>query len=59
MVFKIDTAGRETVLHNFNNNGRDSFYPAAPVILDRAGNLYGTTGTGGAFYWGAVFEIKP
>jgi uncharacterized repeat protein (TIGR03803 family) len=54
-----DGTWRETVLHNFNNNGRDSFYPAAPVILDRAGNLYGTTGTGGAFYWGAVFEIKP
>jgi uncharacterized repeat protein (TIGR03803 family) len=38
----------EEVLHNFNNNGTDGYAPIAGVILDSAGNLYGTTVIGGA-----------
>jgi uncharacterized repeat protein (TIGR03803 family) len=29
------------------------------LILDTAGNLYGTTVAGGAFGGGTVFELKP
>src|ERR1700731_1099614 len=42
VVFKLDTAGTETVLHSFTG-GADGGYPLAGLIGDSAGNLYGTT----------------
>jgi uncharacterized repeat protein (TIGR03803 family) len=41
IVFKIDPAGSETVLHSFS--GRDGQFAWGGVILDERGNLYGTT----------------
>jgi len=58
IVFKISSAGKETVLHSFKG-GKDGEYPYASVIRDAAGNLYGTTYGGGASGWGTVFEIDP
>jgi len=55
-VYKIDTSGTETVLHNFGGTG-DGWNPTARLILDSAGNLYGTTGYGGAYGHGTVFKI--
>jgi len=49
----------EKVLHNFNDNGKDGMRPEAGVILDSAGNLYGTTTSGGTYGYGIVFELKP
>jgi len=50
-VFKLTlTVGgswTETVLHSFNDNGEDGTFPGGGVILDAAGNLYGTTDFGG------------
>ena len=47
----------ETVVHNFG--GPDGNYPNS-VIADKNGNLYGTTGSGGAYNLGTVFQIdKP
>jgi uncharacterized repeat protein (TIGR03803 family) len=40
-IYRIDKAGRETVLYSFS--GPDGAYPAASLIHDPAGNLYGTT----------------
>jgi uncharacterized repeat protein (TIGR03803 family) len=34
-------------LHNFTNNGKDGYDPLSGLILDGAGNLYGTTEDGG------------
>jgi uncharacterized repeat protein (TIGR03803 family) len=58
------SAWTEKVLHSFNNNGTDGFNPYANLIFDKAGNLYGTTSSGGAFNTctglygcGAVFEL--
>jgi uncharacterized repeat protein (TIGR03803 family) len=48
----------ETVLHNFNLNGKDGINPFAGVIFDDAGNLYGTTQAGGAYGYGTVFELE-
>ncbi len=45
-VFKITSAGVETVLHSFTG-GTDGASPEAGLIQDSAGNLYGTTTTGG------------
>jgi uncharacterized repeat protein (TIGR03803 family) len=52
-------AWMEKVLHNFNNNGTDGYYPRASLISDAAGNLYGTTIYGGTYGWGTVFELTP
>lgn len=51
----------ETVLYSFCSarycrDGSESF---AGLILDAAGNLYGTTQFGGAYGYGAVFQLSP
>jgi uncharacterized repeat protein (TIGR03803 family) len=51
-------AQTERVLHAFSNNGQGEF-PYTGLILDTAGNLYGTTGAGGAYGQGTVFELSP
>jgi uncharacterized repeat protein (TIGR03803 family) len=50
---------KETILHSFNNNGVDGYQPAAGLVMDSAGNLYGTTWSGGSSGQGVVFEITP
>ena len=57
VVFKIDTAGHETVLYSFTG-GNDGGYSDAGVIRDSAGNLYGTTSGGGTAGAGVVFKIN-
>ena len=44
-VFKLDTSGALTVLHSFS--GSDGVYPFRRLVMDSAGNLYGTTFNGG------------
>ena len=58
-VFKVTLSGTETVLYNFPSNNVDGFQPAAGVILDKAGNLYGTTVGGGGAIGGIVFKVTP
>ena len=55
-VYKLDTANNDTVLYNFTG-GTDGRYPYAGVIRDAAGNLYGTTEVGGAYYGGVVYKV--
>jgi uncharacterized repeat protein (TIGR03803 family) len=47
----------ETVLYEFTG-GNDGKFPNG-VVLDAAGNLYGTTEEGGAGGLGTVFELTP
>jgi uncharacterized repeat protein (TIGR03803 family) len=47
----------EKILWNFNNN--DGAVPVNSLILDDAGNLYGTTTGGGTTGNGVVFELTP
>ncbi len=44
-----------TTLANFN--GASGQFPNAGLIADAAGDLFGTTTTGGAYGYGAVFEL--
>lgn len=54
-VFKIDTAGNYSILHNFS--GPDGESMEGGVTLDGAGNIYGTTFDGGANGVGTIFKI--
>jgi uncharacterized repeat protein (TIGR03803 family) len=60
-VFKLapnqDGSWTESVLHSFN--GSDGDEPFAGLIFDAAGNLYGTTHSGGASDLGTVFKLAP
>jgi hypothetical protein len=61
LVFKLapDSNGKwdEIVRHYFLDN--PGAYPRAGVVLDAAGNLYGTTAGDDPGTFGSVFEITP
>jgi uncharacterized repeat protein (TIGR03803 family) len=48
----------ESALYQFTG-GNDGAFPAADLIFDGAGNLYGTTSGGGARFNGVVFKLSP
>ena len=50
---------QEKVLRSFNTLGTDGYRPYAGLIMDAAGNLYGTTTFGGVHGFGTVFELSP
>jgi len=62
IVFKMipngDGTWTETNLHTFGT-GNDGAFPQAGVIVDGAGNLYGTAGAGGTQGDGTVFAVTP
>ena len=61
-VFRLAPGGTETVLYSFCSlsNCSDGAAPAAGLIADSAGNLYGTTYSGGATgFYGTVFKLAP
>jgi uncharacterized repeat protein (TIGR03803 family) len=47
----------KTTIHSFNTT--DGAYPYSTLLLDSAGNLYGTTAYGGTYGHGVVFELSP
>jgi uncharacterized repeat protein (TIGR03803 family) len=64
-VFRIDPQGNETILYAFAG-GSDGANPMASLVIDKAGNLFGTTAYGGNMSactlgaspgCGTVFEI--
>jgi uncharacterized repeat protein (TIGR03803 family) len=67
-VFELNKAGPDTILYNFTGES-DGGGPAANLIHDAAGNLYGTTIEGGNtpagcdfdtyFGCGTVFKVTP
>lgn len=62
IVFKLTNVGprwKETILHRFCAaiDCNDGATPFAGLIIDTAGNLYGTTSQGGKFGGGTAFEL--
>ena len=61
LVYELTPSAGEwtfTVLHDFT--GPDGWYPTNPLIIDSAGNIFGTSQLGGAINnQGTVFEIAP
>jgi uncharacterized repeat protein (TIGR03803 family) len=58
-VFMVTPTGTETILHSFTQNGSDGYQPSAGLVMDKAGNLYGTTEYGGTQGQGAIFRVTP
>jgi len=64
MIYTVGPQGSLTVLYSFlsTNGGRsgpDGLYPSGGVVMDSAGNLYGTTSGGGAHDSGVVYRLDP
>jgi uncharacterized repeat protein (TIGR03803 family) len=61
-VYKLDKSGRKTILHSFSGYG-DGGDPGGMLVMDEAGNLYGTASNGGIQKCydgcGVVFKITP
>jgi len=58
MIVAQAWAANEKVLHTFTY-GKEGANPVAPLIIDAAGNLYGTSRIGGPYNAGTVFELIP
>lgn len=62
VVFELSPNGSggyiENVIHSFTG-GSDGSNPIGGLIMDGAGNLYGTAASGGPADSGTVFEITP
>ncbi|HXJ93223.1 MAG TPA: choice-of-anchor tandem repeat GloVer-containing protein [Terriglobia bacterium] len=60
-VFKMTPTGKLTTLYNFcqQEGCPDGRNPYGGLVQATDGNFYGTTYTGGANGWGAVFKITP
>ncbi len=57
-IYKVDTAGKETVLYSFNywDDGASPYYSS--LIMDAKGNLYGVNDEGGSFGRGTVYKLS-
>jgi uncharacterized repeat protein (TIGR03803 family) len=58
LIITTRAPAQEKILHNFGN-GRDGGSPGSTLVFDAAGNLYGTTASGGEYGYGTVFELTP
>jgi len=62
-VFELSPNGdgtwTEQTIHTFSYNNNDGAEPKGGVSLDSAGNLWGTTYSGGASGLGIIFEFSP
>ena len=58
-VFKLTPGGKETVLYSFGSQSGDGIQPLAGLVMDKKGNLYGTTLEGGSVGLGTVFKLTP
>jgi uncharacterized repeat protein (TIGR03803 family) len=56
VVFRISTLGTERTLYRFSGSP-DGSQPVAGLARDSAGNLYGTTLSGGSYDYGSVFKL--
>lgn len=65
IVFRLTPDGRYTVLHTFAGGYAEGCGPNDNLVLDEAGNLYGTTGFGGGYgcgnEWGCgtIYKLAP
>ena len=61
-LFELTPSGSgwtENILYNFQGQGPVGCCPAAGLIFDSAGNLYGAASAGGRNVGGSIFELTP
>lgn len=58
VVFKLDTTGKETVLHAFSGSPSDGWYPTGELVPDGNGGFYGTTWFGGPSGYGTIYKLE-
>lgn len=58
VLSNVAWASTEQLAYSFGGD-EDGEYPSTDLVLDGAGNLYGTTVLGGDFGSGTVFELSP
>lgn len=59
-VFKLTPSNGEWIYSSlFSFNTSNGFGPTGGVIFDAAGNIYGTTNSGGSQNYGEVWELTP
>ncbi|HEX3396203.1 MAG TPA: choice-of-anchor tandem repeat GloVer-containing protein [Steroidobacteraceae bacterium] len=63
VVFKLSPSPgggyTESDLYSFSGSTLDGGEPAGDLLMDSAGNLYGTTSIGGSYQAGTVFKLSP
>jgi uncharacterized repeat protein (TIGR03803 family) len=55
-LFKISSSGVISTLYSFGASATDGQNPSGAIVLDNAGNIFGTTQNGGANGTGTVFK---
>jgi uncharacterized repeat protein (TIGR03803 family) len=56
---QVSGSWTNNVLHSFDSSSGDGCFPYNGLTFDKAGNLYGTTASGGTNDAGVVFELTP
>ncbi|MBD5653634.1 MAG: hypothetical protein IAI50_00445 [Candidatus Eremiobacteraeota bacterium] len=62
VVYELTRSGNsytESILYAFGKQPTDGSSPAGAIVADLAGNLYGSTATGGADRAGTVYRLNP
>jgi uncharacterized repeat protein (TIGR03803 family) len=61
-VYELSSSGggiwNVTVIHTFTGYPKDGIQAMSAPVLDKAGNLYGTTYLGGKYDYGAVYKLS-
>ncbi len=58
-VFDLNRGISVSILWNFQSGASDGCQPNGGMVVDAAGNIYGTTYAGGVYGLGTVFELSP
>jgi uncharacterized repeat protein (TIGR03803 family) len=54
-----DGTWKESIIYGFTGANGDGSSPYAGVVLDKQGNVYGTTVSGGTVGYGTVYQLSP
>jgi len=58
VLYELSKKGKFIVLHSFNNSSSDGCYPYGSVLMDKAGDFYGTTSGCGSYYYGTIWKVS-
>jgi uncharacterized repeat protein (TIGR03803 family) len=53
------TTWKESILYSFGTNSGDGMYPFGSLLMDKQGNLYGTTQSDPVHFSGTIYKLTP